>query len=88
MKMDTQELRLDGNAVAGMLSEMLSVEATTVLARCSSCGAERALGATHAYVHCPGVVLRCPDCNEVLMCFAHIRGRMVADLHGVSRLSL
>ena len=28
--MDTAELRLDGNAVAGMLGEMLSVDATTI----------------------------------------------------------
>jgi hypothetical protein len=82
------ELRLDGNGVAGILDEMLSVEATTVLARCGSCGAERALGAVHAYVQCPGVVLRCPGCSAVLMRFAHIHGRLVADLHGVGRLTI
>jgi ribosomal protein S27E len=85
--MDT-ELRLDGNAVAGMLDEMLSVEATTVVVRCVSCGAEGALGAVHAYVHGPGVVLRCPGCSEVLMRFAHIRGHLVADMHGVGRMTI
>jgi hypothetical protein len=34
--MKTEDLRLDGNAIAGMLSEMLSVEATTIIARCGS----------------------------------------------------
>lgn len=86
--MKTDEMRLDGNAVAGMLDEVLSVEATTVIARCGSCGAEGALGTALAYVQCPGVVLRCPDCAEVLMRFAHIRGHLVADLHGVGRLTI
>ena len=85
--MDTAELRLDGNAVAGMLGEMLSVDATTVLARCGGCGAEGALGEAEVYLHCPGVVMRCRGCGGVLMRFAHIRGRLVADLHGASRLS-
>jgi predicted RNA-binding Zn-ribbon protein involved in translation (DUF1610 family) len=87
MTMDTQELRLDGNAIAGMLDEVLRVEATTVIARCGSCGAEAALGAAHAYVQCPGAVLRCSGCGEVLMRFAHIRGHLVADMHGVGRLT-
>lgn len=85
--MKTEEMRLDGNAVAGMLDEVLSVEATTVIARCGSCGTEGALGTALAYVQCPGAVLRCPGCSEVLMRFAHIRGHLVADLHGVGRLS-
>jgi Family of unknown function (DUF6510) len=86
--MKTEELRLDGNAVAGMLGEVLSVEATTVIARCGSCGGEGALGTALAYVQCPGVVLRCPDCTAVLMRFAHIHGHLVADLHGAGRLTI
>jgi predicted RNA-binding Zn-ribbon protein involved in translation (DUF1610 family) len=86
--MKTEEMRLDGNAVAGMLDDVLRVEATTVIARCGSCGAEGALGTAHAYVQCPGVVLRCADCAGVLMRFAQIRGHLVADLHGAGRLVL
>jgi hypothetical protein len=85
--MDT-DLRLDGNAVAGLLGELLSVEATTALARCGDCGAEGALGAVHVYAHGPGVVLRCPECTAVLMRFARIRGRLVADLRGIGRLTV
>jgi hypothetical protein len=86
--MKTEEMRLDGNAVAGMLDEVLRVEATTVIARCGSCGTEGALGAAVAYVQCPGVVVRCPGCGAVLMRFAEIRGHLVADLHGVARLTI
>ena len=81
------ELRLDGNAVAGLLGEVFRVEATTAVARCGSCGAEGALAEAQVYAHGPGVVLRCPGCAAVLMRFARIQGRLVADMQGVSRLT-
>ena len=85
--MNTEDMRLDGNAIAGMLGEMLSVEATTIVARCAECGAEGALGTAVVYLNCPGAVVRCSGCDAVLMRFAHVRGRLVADLHGASRLT-
>jgi hypothetical protein len=86
--MKTEEMRLDGNAIAGMLGEMLTVDATTIVARCAGCGAEGALGEALVYVQAPGVVVRCRGCEGVLMRFAHIHGRLVADLHGAGRLTL
>ena len=74
------ELRLDGNALAGLLGEVLGVEATSALARCGSCGDERVLAEADVYVNCPGAVVRCRGCGGVLMRFAGIRGRLVADL--------
>ena len=85
--MRTEDMRLDGNAIAGMLGEMLAVDATTVVARCGSCGEERALGEADVYMHAPGVVVRCRGCAGVLMRFAHIRGHLVADLHGAGRMT-
>jgi hypothetical protein len=82
------ELVLDGNAVAGLLGEVFSTEATTVVARCAACGAEGALATARVYSHGPGVVLRCPGCTAVIMRFARIRGRLVADLRGVGMLTL
>jgi hypothetical protein len=82
------DLRLDGNAVAGLLDEVLAVEATTVTVQCAACGAAEAVGAVHVYMHAPGVVLRCPGCSEVLMRFAVIRGRVMADLRGSARLEV
>lgn len=82
------ELTLDGNAAAGLLGEVLSVEATTAIARCAGCGAEGPLATAQVYVHGPGTVLRCPECTGVLMRFARIRGQLVADLHGVDRFKL
>jgi predicted RNA-binding Zn-ribbon protein involved in translation (DUF1610 family) len=82
------DLTLDGNAVAGLLGEVLNAEATTMVVRCGSCGAEGALAEAEVYVHCPGTVIRCRTCAAVLMRFAHIRGHLVADLHGVGRLTV
>jgi Zn finger protein HypA/HybF involved in hydrogenase expression len=58
------EVHTDGNGVAGLLSEVLAVEVTTMQRRCQSCGAENALGAHRAY-HGAGIVLRCPACADV-----------------------
>lgn len=58
------DLHIDGNGVAGLLSEVLGAEATTVLRACHSCGARHVLGEHRAY-HGAGVVLRCPTCGDV-----------------------
>jgi Family of unknown function (DUF6510) len=84
----TAEMRLDGNAVAGLLREVFAIEATVALVSCAHCGSAGAIGAVEVYAHAPGVVLRCPACTEVVMRFARVRGRLVADLRGVGTLSL
>jgi ribosomal protein S27E len=86
--MHDNELRLDGNAVAGMLSELFATEATMVMLTCASCGRTGALGAAHAYARGPGAVLRCPGCTSVLLRATEIRGRLMADMRGVSRVEL
>lgn len=86
--MSHAELRLDGNAAAGLLAEVFAVEATTALLTCAGCGATGAVGTVHVYAHGPGTVLRCPGCSGVLMRFARVGGgRLVADLRGVGGLS-
>jgi predicted RNA-binding Zn-ribbon protein involved in translation (DUF1610 family) len=57
------DLWLDGNAVAGLLTEALGEDVTTTERRCPSCGDEWALGAYRAY-RGAGVVLRCPGCGS------------------------
>jgi ribosomal protein S27E len=88
MTMADDDLRLDGNAAAGLLDEVFAVEMTTALVRCDSCGHEDPLGAAMVYAQAPGVVLRCRGCSGVLMRFAEIRGRVVADLRGCARIEL
>ena len=85
--MDADELRLDGNAAAGMLDEIFRVEVTSAMATCAGCSARQAMGEVHVYAHGPGVVLRCPGCDAVVMRFARIRGRLVADMRGVRHVT-
>ena len=86
--MHDTDLRLDGNAVAGLLAEVFTLEATTALVRCAGCGHEDAVGATTVYANAPGVVVRCRGCAGVLMRFAEIRDTVMVDLRGVALLRL
>jgi Zn finger protein HypA/HybF involved in hydrogenase expression len=75
------EVHIDGNGVAGLLSEALAVEVTTMQRRCQSCGAENALGAHRAYQGA-GVVLRCPACADVAVRIAVAEDRLVLEWRG------
>jgi hypothetical protein len=63
----TRSLMLDGNAVAGTLYEIFSVEMTTSLAECGSCGKQGELATLLAFTQAPGIVLRCPACENVVL---------------------
>ena len=86
--MTADDRRLDGNAAAGLLSEVFAVEMTVAIETCASCGTAKPIGATHVYADAPGVVLRCPACEAMLICIVRIRGRLLVDLRGISRLEL
>jgi hypothetical protein len=60
-------LRTDGNAAAGMFSEIFARDMTAGRAKCAGCGVTRAIGALHVYSHGMGMVLRCPGCDGVIL---------------------
>jgi hypothetical protein len=57
---------LDGNAAAGRLAEIFSVDLTSARVTCRQCGSVRCLAESRAWVRGPGVTLRCLDCASVL----------------------
>jgi hypothetical protein len=65
--MDEAELVVDGNAMGGVLREVFIHDMTAALVACGGCGAIEPLGAEPAYTHAPGLVLRCRQCNGVLL---------------------
>ena len=71
--MDETQLRLDGNAMAGMLREIFVYEMSTARGACASCGRIAHLGSQHLYMTplAPGAVLRCQICQQVLMVLVH-----------------
>jgi Zn finger protein HypA/HybF involved in hydrogenase expression len=81
------KLRLDGNAVAGLLQEVFTAEVTTAVGTCAGCGAAGAVGAVHVYT-AAGTVLRCPHCEAVLMKIVTDGSRIWIDLRGIRTLEL
>ena len=86
--MDEARLRLDGNAAAGLLSEVFAAEMTAARGTCAGCGATNAFGAFQLYAHAPGAVLRCPACTAVLLCVVRLPSGLVVDLTGLGRIRM
>ena len=81
------ELMLDGNAVAGMLSEVFAVEMTTATMTCGNCGAAGPVGAAHVF-RGAGIVLRCPHCGHALVKIVEDGTRMWMDFGGMRTLEI
>ena len=77
------ENKLDGNAAAGDLQAIFPFEMTLVQVTCTGCGTTNMIGTTTAYMHGMGTVVRCPECDNVLMRVAQIKGRYLLDMRGV-----
>ena len=75
-------LRVDGNAAAGMLSEIFAVDLTAGRAKCAGCGTMRAIGTLHVYSHGMGMVVRCPGCDGVMMRIARTPTDIWLDARG------
>jgi NAD-dependent SIR2 family protein deacetylase len=77
---------LDGNAAAGDFSEVFTLEATSATATCASCGATGPMARAMLYETGIGTVLRCPDCDSVLMRLVHARGEILMEMRGIKML--
>jgi Family of unknown function (DUF6510) len=82
------ENKLDGNAAAGILQAIFPFEMTLAQITCTGCGTTMAIGATAAYMHGMGMVLRCPVSDTVLIRIAHAKGRYWLDMRGVLEISV
>jgi hypothetical protein len=86
--MQDNELRLDGNAVGGLLNEIFPFEMTAAEATCAGCGTAGPIGRMMLYQHPMGAILRCAACDTALMRITHLRGFYRLDLSGVTYLRL
>ena len=82
------DMKLDGNAIAGLLGEIFTVEMTSAVSTCGGCGRVEAIGGVEVYVNAPGAVVRCRGCGSVLMRIVHGPGRYWIDLSGIRVLEL
>jgi hypothetical protein len=80
--MKQSDLKLDGNAIGGLLREVFTVEMTSAEDTCADCGQVHPVGSLEVYANAPGVVVRCPGCEQVLMRVVRGPGRIWLDLTG------
>ncbi len=79
---------LDGNMLAGPLSDVFTVDISTAVGQCASCGNSAPMGATRVYADAPGLVARCVACGEVVLRLVRSDGRAWLDLRGTRCLQL
>jgi hypothetical protein len=81
------ELRLDGNAVGGLLLEVLGAEVTAAPCVCAGCGAREELARLDVYLGA-GVVVRCRHCESVMLRIVKAGDRAWLDLAGTAVIEL
>lgn len=81
-------LMLDGNAAAGILNEIFAIEMTACPVECASCGREGELGTLQAFMQAPGIVLRCPGCENIILRVVEMPDGFYLDLRGAANLYL
>ena len=83
----SDELVLDGNAAAGLLSRIFTPEVTAARAWCAHCDANGVLGAVSVHQGA-GTVLRCRACGGVLLRIVAAPHRLYVELTGIRCLEL
>jgi hypothetical protein len=86
--MDDADLRLDGNAAAGMLAELFTFDMTDAQAVCSGCGNTWPVGTLTKYGLTMGTILRCPGCDTAVIRITHLSSGYFLDLRGMSVLRI
>ncbi|MEU3300196.1 MULTISPECIES: DUF6510 family protein [unclassified Streptomyces] len=79
---------LDGNAAAGDLESVFGTDMTVATGRCRGCGQRMSLAQTRAYLRGPGIVLRCPGCESVLLRLVRSADQMWLDTGGLDYLRI
>lgn len=77
---------VDGNALAGPLSELFAVDVTAATGRCVECGLASPVAALRVYARAPGLVARCPGCDHVILRLVRTPDAAWLDLTGTVSL--
>ena len=86
--MRVDEMRLDGNAIGGLLIELFGTDLTGSIGVCASCGAEGHVATLDVYMHAPGVVGRCRSCGAVMIRIVRSETRTWLDLSGTRTIEI
>jgi uncharacterized protein DUF6510 len=82
------ELMLDANAVAGVLQEIFGTDMTAAPTECANCGQEGEVGTLLAFTRGPGIVLRCPSCENIVVRITQTPAAFYIDARGAVYLRL
>ena len=86
--MQTEDMRLDGNAAAGMLRDLFTVDTTAAEATCGGCGTVGPVGGLFEYGHEMGIVLRCSSCGTAVLRLVRTDAAMYVDFSGLRLLRI
>jgi hypothetical protein len=70
---------LDGNAIAGPLYEYFGTDMTTTVGVCSHCGTSAQIAELVVYMRAPGTVVRCRNCDNVVIILVTVRDELHVD---------
>ena len=79
---------LDGNVLAGPLSQLGDLDYTALVGECSGCHDHSALAAAIVYPDSPGLVVRCHACGNVLLVVVESPAGTHVFVRGVTGLPL
>jgi hypothetical protein len=79
---------IDGNALAGRLTDLFAFDATIASIHCSGCGTAAALATDMLFDDDMGAVLRCGSCDSVLLTIVETDGGVCLGLTGVSAIEV
>ena len=82
MNTPTTRAHLDGNVLAGPLSEVLSVDVTAAERHCARCGDRGAFARLRVYTDGPGMVACCPTCEVLVLRLVRTPDGLALDLGG------
>jgi hypothetical protein len=85
--MQIEELRLDGNAIGGLMLELFGTDLTVAGTVCGSCGAHGEMARLDVYLGA-GIVGRCCHCEAVMLRIVQGSDRTWIDLSGTASLQV
>lgn len=77
---------LDGNAAAGLLSELFASDVTSAAVTCGGCGTVFRVGEARVYGGSMGAILRCSQCGTAVMRLVHTQAGFWLDMRGARSL--
>ena len=78
------DLMLDGNAVAGLFYDIFNTEMTIAPVECGACGNRGEMGSLWAFIASPGIVLRCPACQNIILRIVMTPKKLYLDAQGAA----